>query len=378
MASLRPPPADLVIAGVLLVLGLVEVWLLGEGRQVVASGGALVMSTALAWRRVAPTAACVTVAATELTVAQLSVPIDSHVFILPVFVLALYSLGNYASARRSLVGVGVTLLLVNLSLFANEGPGAENLGFGAVVVGSPWLAGRLVRRRTDQAVELALHAQELERSQAERERAAVAQERARIARELHDIVAHSVSVMTVQAGGIEQVVDRDPAKAKEAAQSVRQTGRQALTDLRRLLGLLREDGAHGDALAPQPGLADLEALVSQVRRAGLDVHLAIEGPPRALPRGVALSAFRVVQEALTNTLKHAAASRADVAVRYGTDVVDIEVVDDGVGGDGNGGGHGLVGMRERIALYDGSLDYGPRASGGFRVRALLPVGGDVE
>jgi signal transduction histidine kinase len=212
------------------------------------------------------------------------------------------------------------------------GAGGENLIFGLVVPGTPWLAGWMVRRRTDQAVALALHAQELEQTQTQRERAAVSQERDRIARELHDIIAHSVSVMTIQAGAVEEVLDLDPDKARQAAASIRQTGRQAHLDLRRLLGLLRDEDEGVQPLSPQPGLADLEELLDSVRRAGLEVRLTVGGTPLTLPAAIDLSAFRVVQEALTNTLKHARASAASVDVRYGSDRLDIEVIDDGAPG----------------------------------------------
>jgi signal transduction histidine kinase len=205
------------------------------------------------------------------------------------------------------------------------------------------------------------------------------EERARIARELHDIVAHSVSVMTVQAGAIEEIAERDAQKAKQAAQAIRETGRDALTDLRRLLGFLRTDTEDAQMHAPQPGLAELEPLLDQVRQAGLEVDLQIEGTVRPLPPAVDLAAFRVVQEALTNCLKHAEASHVRVGVRYRPDELDIEVVDDGSGqrashvSGGNGSGHGLFGMTERIGLHQGTLEYGRLATGGFRVHARLPV-----
>lgn len=370
---MRMPPADIVIAGTLLVVGQAEVVLLGEGPRAAPAAGFAVMAAVLAWRRRFPVAVAVTVAAVELAVAQARLPIDSFVFVLPVFMLALYSVGRYAPLRRSLAGAGVVLVFVTASVFAADGPGAENLGFSAVMVGAPWLAGWLVRRSTDQAVQAALRAQELKGSQAERERAAVVEERARIARELHDIVAHSVSVMTVQAGAIEEIAVRDPARAVDAAHAIRRTGREALDDLRRLLGVLRGERSPGDALAPQPGLTDLEPLLDQVRRAGLDVDVQVEGAPRPLPTGADLIAFRVIQEALTNTLKHAAASRVRIGMRYGPGGLDIEVADDGVGATVNGSGHGLVGMRERVGLYGGSVEYGTAPAGGFRVRAVLPV-----
>ncbi len=210
------------------------------------------------------------------------------------------------------------------------------------------------------------------RERGERSRAAVAAERARIARELHDVVAHSLSVMVVQAQAADRVLEGEQPSAREALRSVHATGRQALVEMRRLVGLLREDAEL--ELAPQPGLGRLDELVAQMRDAGLPVELKIEGDQRALTSGVDLSAYRIVQEALTNVLKHAGGARACVAVRFGADEVELEVDDDG-GGPHNGtdGGHGLVGMSERVALYGGTLDYGAHEGHGFRVRARLPT-----
>jgi signal transduction histidine kinase len=374
LAALRPPWADLAIAVALVVLGAVEILLLDEIGGVVAAVCMVGITMPLAWRRRAALTVTIVVliSLSLLVLGPVPSSIDAAVFVLPPIVLALYSVGAHTEGSRAVVGLILAVGAMSAMVF-QKGP--DELLFGLVVVGGPWLAGRMVRRRTEQAVALALHAQELERTQAERERDAVAQERARIARELHDIIAHSVSVMTIQAGAVEEVLDRDPEQARTAAASIRQTGRQALIDLRRLLGLLREQDAANE-LSPQPGLADLDTLLEQVRGAGVAVDFTVDGTPRSLPPAADLSAFRVVQEALTNTLKHARASRASVGVRYLPDAVDIEVVDNGVATNGDGGGHGLIGMRERIALYGGQLDYGRRAGGGFRVHALLPVDGE--
>jgi signal transduction histidine kinase len=206
---------------------------------------------------------------------------------------------------------------------------------------------------------------------------AVVEERTRIARELHDIVGHSVSVMTVQVSGVRRLLRPGLEQELEALLAVERTGREALTEMRRVVGALR-DPDEAPALAPQPSLSRVEALVAHARETGLPVDLEIEGEPVPLPAGVDLTAYRLVQEGLTNTIKHAAARRADVRVRYDGDHVEIEVSDDGQGRDGadtasNGGGHGLVGMRERVSIYGGELEVGPRAEGGFRLRARLPV-----
>jgi signal transduction histidine kinase len=212
---------------------------------------------------------------------------------------------------------------------------------------------------------------ERERDLAARE--AVVEERARIARELHDAIAHNVSMIVVQAGAERRVLDQTTGSTKEVLVTIERIGRGALTEMRRLVGMLRSDAA--DPLAPQPGLDDLPTLVAQVRAAGLPVELEVEGDPRELPVGIELSAYRIVQEALTNALKHAGQARASVHVRYGQDSLELEIVDDGAGAQPPlaSGGQGLVGMRERVALYGGRLDAGRRPTGGFAVRVLLPI-----
>jgi len=199
------------------------------------------------------------------------------------------------------------------------------------------------------------------------------QERSRIARELHDAIAHNVSVMVVQAGAERRVLDETSGSTREGLETIERIGRGALTEMRRLVGMLRSDV--GDPLAPQPGLDDLPTLITQVREAGLPVELHLDGPPRALPVGLELSAYRIVQEALTNALKHAGEAHASVYVRYGVDSLELEIIDDGAGTQTPvaSGGHGLVGMRERVSVYGGELEAGPRPEGGYRLHASLPV-----
>jgi signal transduction histidine kinase len=212
---------------------------------------------------------------------------------------------------------------------------------------------------------------ERERDVAARE--AVVEERARIARELHDVIAHHVSMIVMQAGAERRVLDGANASTREVLETVEQIGRSALTEMRRLLGMLRGDA--NEPLTPQPGLDDVPTLVGQLREAGLPVELHVDGERRELPVGIELSAYRIVQEALTNALKHAGEARATVHVRYGSDSLELEIADDGAGGitRASGGGHGLVGMRERVALYGGRLDASRRAEGGFVVRVKLPI-----
>ena len=204
-------------------------------------------------------------------------------------------------------------------------------------------------------------------------REAVVEERARIARELHDAIAHNVSMMVVQAGAERRVLPAEQQSTREVLETVEEIGRGALTEMRRLVGMLRTD--EDDPLTPQPGLRDLPRLVEQVREAGLPVMLVVDGDARELPVGLELSAYRIVQEALTNALKHAGDAHATVVVRYGADSLELEVVDDGPGAAAPvaSGGHGLVGMRERVALYGGRFEAGRRDAGGFTVRVLLPI-----
>ena len=231
-----------------------------------------------------------------------------------------------------------------------------------------------MRTRRAYFAELEEKADRLEREREANVKRAAAEEQARISRELHDVIAHNVSVMTVQAAAARDVFEKDPERAREALGSIESTGRAALTELRRLLSAVRE-GSQPE-LAPQPGLGALEELAAQVRRAGLDVQLNVEGERPPLPAALDLSAYRIVQEALTNTLKHAAATRAWVDVRFGDSEVDVSVRDDGIGAAANGGagsGRGLVGMRERVELFGGQLEAGPRGGSGYAVTARLPL-----
>jgi signal transduction histidine kinase len=236
-----------------------------------------------------------------------------------------------------------------------------------------WVSGLGLRRRTEHAARLEERAIALEQRREADAREAVAAERARIARELHDVVAHSVSVMTVQVSGVRRLLKPEQERERAALETVERTGREALAEMRRLLGVLREtDGAA--ELAPQPGLDGLERLLDQVRASGLPVELSVEGERRPLPAGVDLSAYRIVQEALTNALKHAGKANAWVELRYDPDALQLEVANDGATAlAGDGRGHGLHGMRQRAEVCGGTLDAGPRPGGGFRVRASLPV-----
>ena len=279
---------------------------------------------------------------------------------------ALYALIVWTPPRRFAAGFALVLAAV---LASSAGPGAnlkQAVSFG-IVEGVVMLLVRRVIVDRDRRAQIA----ERERDVAARE--AVVEERARIARELHDVIAHHVSMIVLQAGAERRVLGDANASTREVLETVEQSGRSALTETRRLLGMLRGDG--NDPLTPQPGLDDVPTLVGQLRDAGLPVELSIDGERRELPVGIELSAYRIVQEALTNTLKHAGDARATVHVRYGPDSLELEIADDGSGGSKRtpGGGHGLVGMRERVALYGGRFDTSRGPGGGFAIRVVLPI-----
>ena len=234
-----------------------------------------------------------------------------------------------------------------------------------------WVIGDSLGTRRAYTEALEERAERLEREREAEAARARAEEQARIARELHDVIAHNVSVMVVQAAAANEVFESRPERAREALQAIEASGRSALEELRQLLGVVRDDGAE---YAPQPGLDRLDELVDQVRAAGLAVAVSIAGTPRALPAAIDLSAYRVVQEALTNTLKHARATRAEVARSYRDEELGVEVRDDGEGGgNGDGTGRGLIGMRERVSAFGGTLEAGPAPTRGFSVSARFPL-----
>jgi len=281
-----------------------------------------------------------------------------------------------ASEERRVAYAGIPIALATIAwVMGRFHQSAADLPWVGGFFIAAWLAGFILNARSRQTAELRERAARLERDREAKAREAVADERARIARELHDVVGHSVSVMTVQASGVRRLLREDQEREREALLVVEQTGREALAEMRKLVGVLRRP-EEAPALAPQPSLKHLEKLVEQVRESGLDVDLRVEGEAETLPASVDLAGYRLVQEGLTNTLKHAQAKHAQVLVRYGNGEVEVTVADDGNGqGGGEGSGHGLVGLRERIAVAGGELESGPRASGGFQIRARLPMNG---
>jgi signal transduction histidine kinase len=288
--------------------------------------------------------------------------------------VAIYSVAAHVGRPTSfLAGIATALALV-LTTVDEDTVGVAEVAATYAIFTAGWLLGDNLRTRRAYLRELEERAARLEREREEDARRAAADEQARIARELHDIIAHNVSVMTVQAAAAGDAFETHPGRVRQALGSIESTGREALTELRRLLGSVRPDDAVS-SFAPQPGLAKLDALVEHVRAAGLTIELTVEGSPYELPPGVDLSAYRIVQEALTNTLKHARASKADVLVRFGSGLLEVAIVDDGRGApvDGADPGHGIIGMRERAALVGGELEVGPSPDGGFAVRARIPL-----
>lgn len=242
-----------------------------------------------------------------------------------------------------------------------------------ILIGAAYLAGREIASRQRQLNQQRERAGQLERDREEAVRAATEGERKRIARELHDVVAHSVSVMVVQAGAARKVMDDKPDAARDSMLAVEASGHEAMAELRRLLGVLGENGSEAP-VAPQPGLESLDALISRVKDAGLPVDLRVEGDPQLLAPGVNVAAYRIVQEALTNALKYAGGSPTEVVVRYTPEAIELEVLDEGaVATPADGIGRGLVGMRERVALFGGTIEAGKRANRGYAVRARLPL-----
>ncbi|HZQ65819.1 MAG TPA: sensor histidine kinase [Gaiellaceae bacterium] len=281
--------------------------------------------------------------------------------------------GTWPNRLISVAGLAFTVGVAEVVVSNDPNSSGGDYVWNAVSLSVAWIVGFAVGGKGREAEEARERAAQAEREREERALRAVSDERARIARELHDVVGHSVSVMTVQASAVRRLLDEDQDRERESLVVVEQTGREALAEMRRLVGVLRRP-EEAPALAPQPSLEHLARLVDQVREAGLRVDVRVEGDAVQLPASVDLTAYRLVQEGLTNALKHARAERAEVVVRYDDGHVEVTVSDDGRGGgDGEKGGHGLVGMRERVSVYGGELEAGPRPDGGYRLRARLPV-----
>jgi signal transduction histidine kinase len=374
--SLGPARVDALIGAAFLVEGLLEAALLYPDERyawvaMLATGS---LALALALRRRVPFVALVLAMSAFVAYQPLGREVNDNVygaFFAALFVL--FSFGLHEQRGRALLGgfafafAGSWLASV-IDSYPTTVP--DVIVGGTVIAGGPILLGRVISNRSRLNATLREKAERLRRERTDQAEQAAADERARIAGELHDVVAHAMSAMVVQAGGARRLAEKDPQRARDAFAAVEETGREALTEIRRLLGVLRRDDDE-IALAPQPSLRHLAALVRRVEAAGLPVALQVDGEERPLPPGVDLTAYRLVQAALGGALEQGAAGRAEVLVRYRPDGVDLEVTDDGTGGEG---ARPLPGVRERVSLYGGQLHAGRRRSGGHAVRAKLPVG----
>jgi signal transduction histidine kinase len=364
---LDPVLVDRTLAALLTVAAQLEIWFSSEvtGHRLDFALVAPLITAPIAVRRRYPT--LVGIAVPLLGAAQYAIGRDPQILSEPVAIFsALYALAVWTPARRFAAGLA---LVVAADLVTSASPNANvhsAVPFAVVTAVVMLLVRRVIGDRERRA-----HIAERERDVATRE--AVVEERARIARELHDVIAHHVSMIVLQAGAERRVLDGANGSTREVLETIEQVGRGALTETRRLLGMLRSDT--DEPLMPQPGLDDVPTLVTQLREVGLPVELHVDGERRELPVGIELSAYRIVQEALTNALKHAGDARTSVHVRYGPNSLELEIADDGAGNASrvSGGGHGLIGMRERVALYGGRFEARPDPQGGFVVRVRLPV-----
>jgi len=373
--------ADSAVAVALAVWAELDVWKRAPAAMHVVGGRGvlaalvLLVTLPLAVRRRMPvvtvlTAAGVLVVGAFLVTHSEGVPVGIFLAML----LAFYSVGAHCDDRRSPLIGAVAVAAIAAADLARPGTfsasGTRPAAWLAFAIA--WLVGRDLRRRRQRIADLEDRAALLEREREEKAMLAVADERGRIARELHDVIAHGVSVIVVQAQAGPHLLD-DPDRVRNVFRAIESSGRDALAELRRLLGILRSEDEQL-AIGPQPGLDSLHSLLEQVRASGLPVELRVEGEPVRLPAGIDLSSYRIVQEALTNVVKHAGDAAAEVVIRYQEHALELDIVDDGHGPamSVNGSGHGLIGMRERVALYGGALETGARDGGGYAVHALLP------
>jgi signal transduction histidine kinase len=368
---------DVLLAGLVGVLFFLEV--ASEARfaadRVVGVLAALLFSATLAARRRAPLVA-LSVGVGVIVLSNRTGPplADTATFVLG-FGVALYSTGRYAVGRNAVAGGLVVAAALPLAVFEPGRPfSVADSAFIAIFIVGPWAAGVAIGRRQRREHGLKARAAALELERDTKAREAVAQERARIARELHDAVGHAISVMVLQARGGRRMLASDPDETRLALEAIDRTGALALAEMRTLLGLLRRTDEDA-TLVPRPSMKRIDELVASVGGTGMPVDLTVEGEPVDLAPGLDASAYRIVQEALTNTLKHAGPARAHVIVRYTPENLELEVLDDGTGNaDGTRPGHGLAGLRERVAIFGGELESGTRAGGGYAMRASLPLG----
>jgi signal transduction histidine kinase len=378
---------DALLASVLTAISLVGVFVhlhvdLPEGGEEAAVrtldalgiGLILLQTIPIAWRRQTP---LLVLAITTFALFAYAVNGYFTSFAALGFLVALYTAAAYRERRVSIpAGVAAALMVLLILYVQTEPVEPDAILAEGLIVGAAWFLGDGLRIRRGQVLMLEDRARRLERDREERAERAVAEERRVIARELHDVVAHNVSVIVAQAGAAQRISATQPREALGALGSIERIGREALVEMRRLMGLLRPDPGRVMKTSPQPGLDQLEVLVDQVRNAGVPVRLTIEGSPRPLPVGLDLSAYRIVQEALTNVLKHAGPSRAEVLMRYRPTRLELTITDDGAGvgdDDVHRIRYGHLGMRERVALFGGELRAGPLPGGGYGVAATLPT-----
>ena len=369
----RPATADLALAVLLFVLAQLEILLASIDGPVEAKIlGATITTLPLMWRTVAPVGAAASATGGYAIAIAAGLPPDAALFPIVAPIVAVYTVGALGSVREIAVTAALaTVPTTTATLLVERGDTEVALYVGCVL--AALLVGRAVRAMGFEVDELEARAVELER---ERD-TAVADERARIARELHDLIGHSISVMGLQAGAVRRLLGPEQERERAVLLGVERTGRDAVAEMHRLLGFLRGDGEDGTAPA-LPTVRRVDELIADVRRAGLDVELVVEGDLDDLTPGRALAAFRILQEALTNVLRHAPRARVRATVRRTAADLSIDVVDDGRGAGTSpaaSGGHGLVGMRERVALYGGTLSAAPRPEGGFAIHARLPTAG---
>jgi signal transduction histidine kinase len=303
-------------------------------------------------------------------------PIPFAVALFPIGLTVAFLLGNLRNPLKAAAGLAIAVASSAIVVYVIPDHSTAELVFIPVEFIVAWVAGFALHERAEQAEAAEIRAAVAERERDAAARIAVAEERARIARELHDIVAHAVSVMVLQVGAVRHKLPDALDEDRDALSGVERAGRTALAEMRRLLAAMRSDG-EGVEFTPQPGLDGLDALAEEVGRAGLPVRLHVDGEPFPLPRGVDLSAYRIVQEGLTNTLKHARATGVDVTIRYRPDELQLEVRDDGVGtATSDGLGHGLIGIRERVKIYGGEMSTGSANGTGFLLSTRLPLSAD--
>jgi signal transduction histidine kinase len=379
----REESLDRLVAAGLVVLAQLELWLTNSipGPKALTVPVAVLIPASVALRRRHPLAVTAFLAVAFPALLIVAAPQTSAAFGISFF-CNWYALAVWTDTRGFVVGCSIIAVTSFVAQLGPDGKLSDGVQFTVVPIVAMLIARRAVRDRqlraealAARAETLAARAEALEREQELRARDAVAEERARIARELHDLVAHNVSLMVVQAGAERHSLPPEQTSTREVLASIEKAGRQALAEARRLLGMLRQ-GDSREALEPQPGVDRIDALIEQVERAGLPVKLDVEGERTPLPAGVDLCAYRLVQEALTNALKHAGPAHAEVLLRFEPSALDVSVRDDGRGApvaNGNGAGHGLIGMRERVALYGGELSAGPRDGGGYEIHAHLPL-----